>query len=160
MDKMSKEQAANILDPETSREALRPYIYDPDRRLAVVEEACRVAAKVLRFVSNTEPITIDSSGWTDEEVESIKKMLHECGAIVQIPESILSAPPEWVSVKDRMPNKGENVLVFATAKYSKGWEFAIDRLEEGEKEPIWLYTHGWFEVTHWMPLPEPPQEVK
>lgn len=52
---LTKEQAANILDPETSREALRPYIYDPARRLAVVEEACRVAAKALRFPVLPEP---------------------------------------------------------------------------------------------------------
>lgn len=64
----------------------------------------------------------------------------------------------WVSVEERIPNKGENVLVFATEKYTKGHKFVIDRLEEGEKEPIWMYTHGWFEVTHWMPLPEPPEK--
>lgn len=30
----------------------------------------------------------------------------------------------------------------------------------GEKNPVWLYTHGWFEVTHWLPLPEPPAELE
>lgn len=62
----------------------------------------------------------------------------------------------WISVKERLPNKGQNVLVFCNSRYAKGWKFSIDRLEEGEKNPIWIYTHGWFEVTHWMPLPEPP----
>lgn len=52
---LTKEQAANILDPETSREALRPYIFDPARRLTVVEEACRVAAKALRCPVLPEP---------------------------------------------------------------------------------------------------------
>ena len=64
----------------------------------------------------------------------------------------------WISVEERIPNKGENVLVFATEKYTKGHKFAIDRLEEGEKEPIWMYTHGWIEVTHWMSLPETPEK--
>lgn len=63
----------------------------------------------------------------------------------------------WISVKERLPNKGQNVLVFCNSRYAKGWKFAIDSLEEGEKNPIWIYTHGWFEVTHWMPLPEPPE---
>lgn len=45
---MTHEEAARILDPETTREALRPYLYDPERRIKVVEEACRVAAEVLR----------------------------------------------------------------------------------------------------------------
>ncbi len=66
----------------------------------------------------------------------------------------------WVSVKERVPNKGENVLVFAKAKYCEGQKITIDRLEEGEKNPVWLYTHGWFEVTHWFPLPEPPAELE
>lgn len=65
---------------------------------------------------------------------------------------------KWVSVKERLPDKGKNVIVYATAKYIGGEKTAIDRLEEGENHPIWMYTHGWFEVAHWMPLPEPPEE--
>lgn len=45
---MTKADAARILDPETSREALLPYAYDGPRRLAVVEEACRMGAEALR----------------------------------------------------------------------------------------------------------------
>ena len=48
MGQMSNEDAARILDPETSREALAPYAHDCQLRLAVTEEACTVAAKVLR----------------------------------------------------------------------------------------------------------------
>lgn len=48
MGQMSNEEAARILDPETSREALAPYAHDCQLRLAVTEEACTVAAKVLR----------------------------------------------------------------------------------------------------------------
>lgn len=57
---MTHEEAARILDPETTREALRPYLYDPERRLKVVEEACRVAAKVLRGKADR----IDREVWT------------------------------------------------------------------------------------------------
>lgn len=45
---MTKLEAADILDPETTVEALRPYAYDRKRRFAVVEDACAIAAKVLR----------------------------------------------------------------------------------------------------------------
>lgn len=48
MGQMSNEDAARILDPETSREALAPYPHDYQLILAVTEEACTVAAKVLR----------------------------------------------------------------------------------------------------------------
>lgn len=66
----------------------------------------------------------------------------------------------WVSVKDRMPSNGENVLVYAISKYINGEKICIDRLEDGETHAVWMYTHGWFEVTHWMPLPEPPTELE
>lgn len=45
---MTNEQAARILDPATSREALAPYAHNGHLLLAVTEEACAVAAKVLR----------------------------------------------------------------------------------------------------------------
>ena len=63
----------------------------------------------------------------------------------------------WIPVTERMPDTDKDVLVYATAKFIGGSKMAIDKLEEGEQRPIWLYTHGWFEVTHWMPLPEPPE---
>ena len=45
---MTYKEAADILDPETSRESLAPYSLDCQMRLAVVNEACAVAARVLR----------------------------------------------------------------------------------------------------------------
>lgn len=45
---MTYEEAARILDPETSYEALEPWRLDYEARYAVVEEACHVAAQVLR----------------------------------------------------------------------------------------------------------------
>lgn len=50
---MDYKQSADILDPATSREALRPYDYDRHRKYQVVEDACRVAAQVLRSATDT-----------------------------------------------------------------------------------------------------------
>lgn len=50
---MNYKQAADILDPATSREALRPYDYDYHRKYQLVEDACQVAAGVLRGVPDT-----------------------------------------------------------------------------------------------------------
>jgi hypothetical protein len=74
----------------------------------------------------------------------------------------LVTPMEWISIKDRLPEQNQNVLIIdihkrmATAIYSK------------EKE---CWDPGYFdcwdtdhccgreldETTHWMPLPEPPK---
>ena len=44
---MTYEEAARILDPETSREALLPYAYDPQYQQTLLRKACVIAANVL-----------------------------------------------------------------------------------------------------------------
>ena len=56
---MTYEEAARILDPVTSREALRPYDYDQKRKLQVIDDACRMAAEVLRTKRETENESYD-----------------------------------------------------------------------------------------------------
>lgn len=50
---MDYKQAADILDPATSREALLPYAYDPQYQKMLLRDACQVAAGVLRGVPDT-----------------------------------------------------------------------------------------------------------
>lgn len=50
---MTYEEAARILDPETSREALLPYAYDPQYQQMLLRDACQLAAKVLRGAADT-----------------------------------------------------------------------------------------------------------
>lgn len=62
--------------------------------------------------------------------------------------------PEWISVKDRLPE--ENVVVL----------ICVDNGQYKEVKVSGLTGFGWVlfdknknkEVTHWMPLPEPPKE--
>lgn len=79
----------------------------------------------------------------------------------------------WISVKDRMPEYGEQVLLTAY-----GWSDTtvyIGQLKHMDAETSWLTgitskesewcIRGWSYlrepvVTHWMPLPEPPEEEK
>lgn len=63
--------------------------------------------------------------------------------------------PEWISVKDRLPEPFKPVIVCRLCK--KGCV-----VEQGEKDiGDWWKVYGTRTkaVTHWMPLPEPPKET-
>lgn len=55
---------------------------------------------------------------------------------------------EWISVKDRLPEPWTEVLVW------RGPEYPI---VSSEVTSTGLWCH-FFNITHWMPLPEPPKE--
>lgn len=83
------------------------------------------------------------------------------------------APAGWISVKDKLPEPEQDVLVIA-----HGWSgrlLYIGSYQRMEAETSWLTgvtskasdwsLWGWSylrepEVTHWMPLPEPPMSAK
>lgn len=56
----------------------------------------------------------------------------------------------WISVKDRMPEEGVDVLVYLNRKGAD-----VDFVDR-ESGNFFYYDEG--EVTHWRPLPEPPKE--
>ncbi|EHL6028791.1 TPA: DUF551 domain-containing protein, partial [Escherichia coli] len=68
-------------------------------------------------------------------------------------------PDGWISCSERMPEETGDIIVVSDGivmsgiSYSRRDGFYIASLEYDDDEPI----GG---VTHWMPLPEPPQEVK
>ena len=55
---------------------------------------------------------------------------------------------EWISVKDKLPEPWTEVLIW------RGPEYPI---VSSEVTPTGLWCH-FFNITHWMPLPEPPKE--
>lgn len=75
--------------------------------------------------------------------------------------------PKWISVKERMPESGEKVIVFAIGKY-KGFigdtvyamSMILDRPSGKCWAVPWQYFDVDYEITHWMPMPEPPKEGK
>ena len=66
---------------------------------------------------------------------------------------------EWVSVKDRIPEAGRYVVCVAKRNPFSRFMPMLARIEKnGWVNPI---TEQYIsEVTHWMPLPQPPKEGK
>lgn len=59
----------------------------------------------------------------------------------------------WISVKERLPQDEESVLVWGCGFIEIGWYDASDK--------CWCtddFDYDDDQVTHWMPLPEPPKE--
>lgn len=133
---MTNEEAARILDPETSREALAPWLLDCEGRMAIVEEACRIGAEALRAQLTT--------------VQSQNEQLREAAALT-VKATTDRLCREWVSVEERLPGVGATVLV---CDYD-------GHIETGERnESGWI--GGWLDecAAYWMPLPELPKEVE
>lgn len=67
-------------------------------------------------------------------------------------EAINNAPtiaPQWISVEERLPEEHKRVLVYVNGQGSME---DTDRMRDGR----WVRWFG--RVTHWMPLPEPPEK--
>ncbi|WP_142735613.1 DUF551 domain-containing protein, partial [Klebsiella quasipneumoniae] len=68
-----------------------------------------------------------------------------------------TVPGKWIPVSERMPEAGGDMIVFTDGivmsgvSYAKKKGFYIQALEYDDDEPV-------DSVTHWMPLPEAPQE--
>lgn len=76
---------------------------------------------------------------------------------------------EWISVEDRLPNYGDVVLIFETGYWAMGANvarFVRDEVRDNNKRPYsWYAPQGpmhWLgqDVSHWMPLPEPPDGMR
>jgi len=74
---------------------------------------------------------------------------------VETPGQVLCAQgshANWVSVKDRLPEDGRSVLL----AFPSGFMCVGRKMRHGE----WHNGQGEVrDVTHWMPLPEPPKET-
>ena len=77
---------------------------------------------------------------------------------------------EWISVEDRLPEDRGHYLVMLETDGNIGFEvhehliriiyFGSTGWRLPQHYPKWIHEALKQEVTHWMPLPEPPEEEK
>ena len=66
--------------------------------------------------------------------------------------------PQWISVKDRLPEHGVPVLVFDTLANTielMSWDKIMEVFETDDAYFVQLN-----DASHWMPLPKPPEDAK
>lgn len=58
---------------------------------------------------------------------------------------------QWISVEDRLPEQGEEAICIAA-----DGDMMIGKYTEWG----WMFPCYFEELTHWMPIPQPPKEVE
>lgn len=100
----------------------------------------------------------------DDRVDGIKRIVRELAAATQSPGSDpATVPGKWIPVSEQMPDVGVKVLCFPAKDEPihatfNGQLWLQDVSWSGSEEPIDNVIP--VTVTHWMPLPAAPREVK
>ncbi|EKY3600474.1 DUF551 domain-containing protein [Escherichia coli] len=100
----------------------------------------------------------------DDRIEAVKAVLRRLAGNSPV------TPDSWISCSDRMPEMGERQYYVLAADFKNNYPPSIPNTQVGvygdwfnDGNPTWDDGDGedlhLKEVTHWMPLPEPPQEV-
>ena len=89
----------------------------------------------------------------DKEIALLQmSLLSEC-VLILTEQPTIEPKQEWISVKDRLPEKGQGVLCFCAGNLANFYMWT------GEE---WEDSYGYYEyddiISHWMPLPEPPEK--
>ncbi len=154
---------SNLLDSECHVAELKEALRD--------KQALPEASEKYIAEPEAEPVSQAFLKWLSEQKEkidvdcgcvSIETLMHWMRLAYEADNSP-GTPDSWISCSERMPEKGQSVLILVnfdsslveplicTARYT-GNTF---RRGEATVKP----GNGIEQATHWMPLPEPPQEV-
>ncbi|MCK3277567.1 DUF551 domain-containing protein [Escherichia coli] len=90
----------------------------------------------------------------DDRIEAVKAVLRRLAGSSPV------TPDGWISCSERMPDDGQHVIILCDGAFVlyaqyRDSEF-FDVVRNGEE----FFETQSRNVTHWMPIPEPPQEVK
>ncbi|EED0144854.1 DUF551 domain-containing protein [Escherichia coli] len=148
-----------------SRERIEQYVNDP--RMCNVNDEIRQIARIALASLEAEPVAWECGEniilFNPDTVEAYAKRAEISPKPLYAASPVSVTPDSWISCSERMPEKGQNVLIsvnfdsslveplICSARYT-GSTF---RRGDATIKP----GNGIEQATHWMPLPEPPQEA-
>ena len=110
--------------------------------------------------------SVPATTLVDATIEICNKVLHQSDVIELLVGALsdaLDKQPTWISVEERLPEPKKEVLV--CIRYNTGHVIRETAKYDEKYGDPWLTSNedyycaeGDPEITHWMPLPEPPKE--
>ncbi|HDD8980533.1 TPA: DUF551 domain-containing protein [Escherichia coli] len=97
-----------------------------------------------------------AESYDDDRIEAVKAVLRRLAGNSPV------TPDGWISCSERMPEDTKMLLAFSQGEIVAAyWNWVVNPIDY-KKYRAFTYLSGNIldDVTHWMPLPEPPQEVK
>ncbi|AXZ44201.1 TPA: DUF550 domain-containing protein [Escherichia coli] len=155
--------------PEPKDGEPRLHIKEPGNSPVIPDGLSTVCAEAYQVVG----VMADALGvFGDAAVQKVLDNLSQQKLVHRdvLPFSLPVTPDSWISCSERMPEMGERQCYVLAADFKNNYPPSIPNTQVGvygdwfnDGKPTWddgggedLYLK---EVTHWMPLPEPPQEV-
>lgn len=91
----------------------------------------------------------------DGSDDCTEEILYDALAMI---EHLEAKVPKWISVEERLPEQNGIYLAHVVHRYCKIDSYWRVCIEYFGIEGTWDSLADIYEVTHWMPLPEPPKE--
>lgn len=123
----------------------------------------RAALPIEEEVLAMKPIRdVDNGEWIPVNADALRELVAKY-------KQLRDAVPKWISVEERMPEHGTDVLVLTapgTLSLGKNCVVAEYIHPRMEKSGVFINFYAGYDdknilaVTHWMPLPEPPDGGK
>ena len=110
--------------------------------------------KRLRAQADAERYFVGEDMLYDKAADVIEELSTQFDNMNEENIALYGALPKWIPVTEELPESDTNVLV------KSGSFVSVWSLREGDVywEDEYSYFHDMCEVTHWMPIPEPPKE--
>lgn len=139
------------------RHAQQPVV--PDDVLEALQKVARIRLDLNEFDGDRRGIADCLCDAEEALIEVVNRRAAMLSVAPKSPGSEpATVPGKWITVSERMPEKGQAVLVYRP-KAHEGGDSDVRVAVYGRHN----FEHGfgcYWEPTHWMPLPAAPQEVK
>ncbi|WP_244572126.1 dATP/dGTP pyrophosphohydrolase domain-containing protein [Escherichia coli] len=146
--------------PEPKDGEPRLHIKEPGNSPVIPDGLSTVCAEAYQVVG----VMADALGvFGDAAVQKVLDNLSQQKLVHRdvLPFSLPVTPDGWISCSERMPEDTKMLLAFSQGEIVAAyWNWVVNPVDY-KKYRAFTYLSGNIldDVTHWMPLPEPPQEV-